>query len=340
MSGTGDEATVRVCSSCSSPVRPDDQFCRSCGAALDAEGGATAPFSPAGGDTSPDVEIALGPPGSRPTLPGLPTGSPKASGPYPDTSAKADGATGPPLWKRREAQLIAGGAAVVLLLVLTAIVAFGGDSGGGTTAAPALVNGEPITVDLEGNTADARVHKVRLERGDTVTVFVTGDRRFEPVVEVASPNGDPVSSQSIAVGNNGSATAITASATGQHEVSISNFGDDQTSYEVEERNTTFTAPQNLAVGDCVTRFAGETWARVSGFMIRPCDRSHDGQVFEQVPDFGDNESEAQAQCDTARNQRIRLPGYVQWKAYWGDDLTCIVVRGDGSQQLTRSIVTP
>ena len=340
MSSTGDEATVRVCSSCNSPIRPEDQFCRSCGAALDAEGGATAPLGRARTDS--DIKVALGPTGSRPspTLPGLPTSSPKGSEPYPDAETKSDGTTNQPPWKRRGVQLIAGGVAVVLLLAAAATMFLGGDSGCGTTAAPALVSGDRIPVALDGNRADPRVHKVRLERGDTVTVFVPADRRFEPVVEVASPNGDPVSSHSIALGNNGSATAITASDTGQHEVSISNFGDEQTSYEVEQRNTTFTAPQQLAVGDCVSRFEGETWDRVSGFMIRPCDRAHDGQVFEQVPDFGDNESEAQAQCDVARNQRIRLPGYVQWRAYWGDDLTCIVVRGNGSQHLTRSIVTP
>ena len=352
MSSGGDD-TIRVCSSCASPVQPSDQFCRSCGSAIGADTGATTPW-PAGGaigDTDPDLDIRLGPSGGPAGPPPGPSGPPPGpSGPPPGprgpapaapatSPAGANPTAGPgPWWQRPVVWIAAGAAALVLLIVLAAVLLASG-GGSGTAEAPALVQGEPTTVALEGNTGATRVHRARFDRGTTATVFVTGDQRFAPTVEIETADGEPVASESIAMGNKGTATTFTTTASGPHTIAISNFADDQPSYDVELRNVRFVTPQQLAVGDCVSRFHDEAWTRVSGFMIRSCDRAHDGQVFEQVPGFGDRESEAQNQCDIARNQRIRLPGYVHWRSFWGDDLTCIVVRGNGSGTLDESLVT-
>lgn len=325
---SGSDPTVQLCTSCGSAIQPDDQFCRSCGAPLGAAGSARA-----AGETESDLDISVGVPG---ILPGLPTDDAE-----PLQLEKAGAAEDPPWWRRSLILLVGCGAAMLVLLIIVAAAVFSADGdGGATTEAADLASGRSVAVALDGETGDARAHQARLSRGSSATVFVTGDPNFDPDIRVESPEGDEVDVEVIRLRNNGNAATFTASETGKYTVEVSNFLDDQESYDAELRKVRFATPEQLAVGDCVTRIENEEWARVSGFMIRPCDRAHDGQVFEQVPDFTDSDSEAQAQCDIARNQRIRLPGYVRWRAYYGDDLTCIVVRGNGSQTLNRSIVTP
>lgn len=332
MSTSGSDPTVQLCTSCGSAIQPTDQFCRSCGAPLGAAGTARVPD----GNGDDELGISLAAPGSLPHLPADPT---EASEPL--TLEQEGPAAEQPWWRRPVVLLAACGAAAVLLVIIVAVaVVSSGGGGGGTTEGPDLANGRSVAVALDGNTDDARTHEARLTRGNSATVFVTGDPSFDPTVSVTSPEGDDVDIDLIRLANNGNAATFTATESGKYRVEVAGFLDDQESYDVEFRKARFVTPEQLAVGDCVTRIGDEEWARVSGFMIRPCDRAHDGQVFEQVPDFTDNDSEAQTQCDVARNQRIRLPGYVHWRAYYGDDLTCIVVRGNGSQSLNRSMVTP
>lgn len=332
VSTSGSDPTVQLCTSCGSAIQPSDQFCRSCGAPLGAAGSARSPHT----DADDELGISLGSPGALPEIP------PDPSGPTEPLTLETEGPVVDRPWWRRQVVLIAAcGAAVVLFVVIVAVaVVSSGEGGGGTTEGPDLASGRSVAVALDGNTDDARTHEARLNRGNSATVFVTGDANFEPVISVTTPEGDDVEVDLIRLANNGTAATFTATESGKYLVEVSGFLDDQESYDAELRKVRFATPEQLAVGDCVTRIDDEEWAHVSGFMIRPCDRSHDGQVFEQVPDFTDNDSEAQTQCDVARNQRIRLPGYVHWRAYYGDDLTCIVVRGNGSQSLNRSLVTP
>lgn len=337
MSIGGDDPTTLMCASCGNSTSPNDQFCRQCGAGLNTSQEITLPrpAAPASGDpttAAPDVVVTLGP--STP-----PSGTVLRSDAAPPGP---DPAPSPPSGSRRPVIIAAAAGAVLLVLVLVVVLALTLGSGPDeqSVTGPALVAGEPVTVSLEGDTAAARVHQMRMSRGDTATVFVTSARRFAPTVAVAGPSGEPVATEVIALGSKGAAATFTATEDGPQSVAISNFSDAQRDYQVERRNVRFRTPEELAVGDCVSRYGDETWAHVSGFTVRSCDRAHEGQVFEQVPGFGDEESDAQTQCDIARNQRVHLPGYVEWRAYWGDDLTCIVVADNGTGTLDRTLVTP
>ncbi|MCB1006835.1 MAG: zinc-ribbon domain-containing protein [Acidimicrobiales bacterium] len=336
MSTSGSDATVQVCTSCGSAIQPTDQFCRSCGAPLGAAGSARAADAGASGSNDDDLTITMGAPGS---LPGLDAETTSPAG-EPVILEKAGDGDASPWWRRSVVLLAACGAAALILVLVVAAAVLSSEGGGSTQEGPDLASGRSVAVSLDGDPSDTMTHEVRLNRGSSATVFVTGDPSFEPTLSVVDPDGEAVDAQLIRLQNNGTAATFSPSKSGKYSVEVSNFLDDQEVYDVELRKSRFATPEELAVGDCVSRVGNEEWARVSGFMIRPCDRAHDGQVFEQIPGFTDNDSEAQNQCDVARNQRIRLPGYVHWRAYYGEDLTCIVVRGNGSGTLERSIVTP
>lgn len=353
MSTSGDDGSTRFCPGCGRPRSVDDLFCRTCGRSLGADTApnpVVAPITapgipatpPAGAPTGPPPGPAVAPPSGPP--PG-PYAAPHVAGP-PYVGAPPGGTAPAPPHRKGNGALIAvlaaAGAAVLLVAIVTTLALRSRSDGDGSedvVAEAALVAGAPVTVQLGDDTESVREHHVQVDQGASATVFVTAGRRFVPEVGVVAPNGDAVAVDLVALGNKGAAATFTATQSGQQSIRVGGFGEGQASYEADFRKVRFRTPEQLQVGDCVSRFDDETWARVSGFMLRPCDRPHDGQVFEQQANFGNDEGAAQEQCDAARNERIQIPGLVNWRAYWGPDLTCVVVRGNGSGTLDRSIVS-
>jgi len=209
-----------------------------------------------------------------------------------------------------------------------------------TVPAPALAAGAPATVTLEADSADdPRVHPLSMGAGQTGTVVVEGQGAFTPVVALLDPNGDEVAAQGVITGPRGAAVNVTAAEGGEYALLVSGFTEGLSGYTVTFRpDETFSTPSQLAVGDCVDRLEGEQWTGVSGFFLADCGQPHEGQVFEQAPGNTASGQAAHEQCDVARGQRILLPGYVAWYAYWGEGLTCVVVNRTGGA-LTSSIVS-
>lgn len=209
-----------------------------------------------------------------------------------------------------------------------------------TVVAPPLAAGAPATVPIEADTNDSpRVHPMTMTGGQTGTIVVTSDQRFTPQVALLTPEGTEVPMQGLALGRRGAAVAVSAPSAGEYSLLISGFSSVQTAYTVEfHADEAFLTPAQLAVGDCVNRLEGEDWRSVSGFFVIGCDQPHEGQVFEQVAGATESGQAAQERCDVARNEHILLPGFVNWFAYWGGDLTCILTSGTGAP-LTGSLVS-
>ncbi len=203
-----------------------------------------------------------------------------------------------------------------------------------------LTPGSPVQVSVDTDTRDEpRIHPLALSAGDTGTVVVSANQPFNAVVALVDPDGAEVATQGVALGRRGAAVAVNASTTGDHEIVVSGFPPSLTGYTVEYRpDETFVTPAQTAIGDCVNRLEGEEWRNANGFFVVSCDQPHEGQVFEQLPGVTDSGQAAHTRCDTARNNRVLVPGFVAWQAYWGAGLTC-VLQGANGGLLTGSLVS-
>ncbi len=285
----------------------------------------------------------------------LPPGSPYTPAP-PYTAAPAAYGAPPTKGGRSNNVILALAAVVVALVVGLAYVWLSGGSDdnqaadeqpptetietSSTVVAPALAGGVPATVPIEGDTGDdPRIHPLSLSSGQTGTVVIDADGAFTPVVALLDPDGNELPSQGVTTGPRGAAVGITASDGGEHSLLVSGFTGSMNRYTITfQPDQTFVIPSQLAVGDCVDRLEGERWNAVSGFFVADCAQPHEGQIFEQAPGNTASGQPAQEQCHLARTQRVPIPGYVAWYAYWGDGLTCVVVNRTGGL-LTDSVVT-
>jgi len=247
--------------------------------------------------------------------------------------------------------LIAAGVLVVALLVYLLTSQGSGDDATNattppataptatTTVAPPLGANAPATVAIESGTSQSpRVHPLTLAAGQTGTVVVRANEPFTPVIQLFSADDAAVPLSGTSLGRRGAAVAVSAPAAGEYSLVVSGFSDRQQGYTIEfHPDEAFLAPEQLGLGDCVNRLDGEDWRSVSGFFVTSCDQPHEGQVFEQAAG-GLSGQAAQDRCGEARHQRILIPGFVSWFAYWGADLTC-VARGANGAMLTQSIVS-
>lgn len=208
-----------------------------------------------------------------------------------------------------------------------------------TVDAPALSGGRPVSVTLDPSTLDRpREHPLTLRANQTGTVVVTADAGFEPIVALVSPNESEVPTEGVALTGGGAAVTVQARGAGEYALLVSGFSSGQSGYDVEFRGgDPFVTPADVEVGDCVDALSGEQIESVSGFFVVDCAGPHRGQVFERIPGATESGQAAQERCDTARNERIPLAGRVNWVAYWGDGLTCVVVAGS-TEPLTGSLV--
>lgn len=360
----------------SAPGGPTGHFCTHCGAALDpaaafcghcaAPTGATPDASGQAPPTAPTPIPPMGPTGPPPGPTGPPHGpgwvspdanTPPAGMPYVAPPPPGPVPAGSPAPAGRGALtgvLIGVGALAVLVIGILVYVAVNSGSDGetadtvppqtvptsATVGAPALSSSAPVSVTLDPSTIDRpREHPLTLTANQAGTVVVTSDQAFEPTVALVGPNGSEVPTEGVALADGGAAVTIHARGAGEYALLVSGFSSGQAGYDVEFRpSDTFVTPSQLAVGDCVEPLAGEEMESVSGFFVVDCAGAHRGQVFERASGASDTGQAAQERCDTARNQRVPLGGRVNWFAYWGDGLTCVLISGSGDP-LTGSLVT-
>lgn len=312
--GGAQDVTGRQCSRCGHPVDVDDHFCANCGALVGP------------GPTSPTAE--------PPVAPSMPAGQPPPPAPATPTAGPARRPWAP--WVLAGLVLVAGAAVIVVLLVRDT---GGGDSTPEAVEAPALIEGQPLPVTIDADPDAPRAHPVTLTGGDEATVFVTTGEPFTLTVGVRDPAGNPVLVEATALGNRGVAASFSTAASGEHTVEVDGFSATQPGYTAEVQvGARFTRPEDVPVSGCVDRWGEEPWSQLSGFLVVECDGPHEGQVFLQADDFGGQEQAAQRRCRAARRDRVRVPGYVSWVAYWGEDLTCVLV-GRQDTTLDRSLVT-
>lgn len=244
------------------------------------------------------------------------------------------GSSVPPNPARRSGKgwrtLALGSAALTVVSAICLVVLLGGDDQAApplvTVAAPSLAASEPTDVDLgEADIDTAQVHEVSLRSGERGTVFVTAEEEFAPRLVVLEPGGSPIGADPIALGERGAALTFTASERGDYEVTVSAFEPGQGGYTVEfVPDVRFVSPGSIRVGGCVDRREGERWETVNGFILVACSQTHDGQVFAQIEGFDGNARDAHDACDEARSAQIPVAGYIDWQAYWGDGLTCVL----------------
>ncbi|MCB9373538.1 MAG: hypothetical protein H6518_12295 [Microthrixaceae bacterium] len=209
-----------------------------------------------------------------------------------------------------------------------------------TVDAPALTAAAPVSVTLDASTIDRpREHPLTLRANQTGTVVVTSGQTFEPTVALVGPNGSEVPTDGVALTGGGAVVNVQARGAGDYALLVSGFASGQGGYDVEFRPADpFVTPSQVAVGDCVEPLEGESMESASGFFVVDCAGAHRGQVFERAAGATDTDQAAQERCDAARNQRVPLGGRVNWFAYWGDGLTCVLISGSGDP-LTGSLVT-
>jgi len=202
-----------------------------------------------------------------------------------------------------------------------------------------IVPETPVRVAIDDGTEELeRVHPLELQRRSSGTIVVTSTDAFDPQIALVNADGDEVPLEGVAVGDHGGAVALRAPRAGSYELVVGGFSEGQAGYRVEYLpQADFVAFSDLTVGDCVNRLSGERWMDASGFFIVPCGQPHEGQVLERLPSARVEGQGAQERCDIARHRRIRLGGYVNWTAYWGDGVTCII-RNRTSALLTGPIV--
>lgn len=358
-------STGAFCTQCGAAIPPNAVFCGSCGNPTGRSAGAEASAPP------PTVPNPVAPPpttppsGPPPGPTGPPTGSgwsgpnaitPPAGTPY--VTPPSAPIAGPPPAAASTSRgplpgVLIGVGVVVVVLIIGIIVVMavngGSDDNADTTSetvptsatvdAPALTPSAPVSVTLDPSTLDEpRVHPLTLRANQAGTVVVTSGQTFEPTVALVAPNGSEVPTEGVALADGGAAVTVQARGAGDYELLVSGFSPGQTSYDVAfRRRDVFVTPSQVSVGDCVDPLDTEQMESVSGFFVVGCAGAHRGQVFLRDAGATDTGQAAQERCDAARNQRVPLAGRVNWFAYWGDGLTCVVVSGDDSP-LTGSIV--
>lgn len=353
---TPGSTTGGFCTHCGEPLDPTAAFCGHCATPTGVSPDAAVPtvpnpVAPPSGPPSGPTGPPPGPGRVSPDAIAPPAGMPYVSPPAgPPTAVAASPAT------RRGATtgvLIGLGVfAVVLLIGAVVFVAVNRGSDdetadtvppqtipvSATVDAPALSGGRPVSVTLDPSTLDRpREHPLTLRANQTGTVTVT-DGGFEPVVALVGPNGSEVPTEGVALNDGGAAVTVQARGAGEYSLLVSGFSSGQSGYDVEFRGgDPFVTPADVEVGDCVDALSGEQIESVSGFFVVDCAGPHRGQVFERIPGATESGQAAQERCDAARNERIPLAGRVNWVAYWGDGLTCVVVAGS-TEPLTGSVV--
>ncbi len=348
-------STGHFCTHCGAPIDPTAAFCGHCAAPTGVSPEATVPTAPI------PVPPAGPPPGPTGPPPGPGWGSPDAvtppaGMPYVVPPPVPAEAPAPPSSGRSAMTgvLIGLGAfAVVLVIGLVVFLAVNGGSDentsdtvppqtvptSATVEGPALAASTPVSVTLDPATLDQpREHPFTLRANQAGTVVVTSGQAFEPTVALVGPNGSEVPTEGVALADGGAAVRINARGAGEYTLLVSGFSSGQSGYDLEfhPRDPFFT-PSEVEVGDCVEPLAGESMDSPSGFFVVDCAGAHRGQVFERIPGASDTDQAAQERCDAARNERIPLAGRVNWFAYWGDGLTCVVISG-GGDPLTGSVV--
>lgn len=351
---SGDSA--HYCTHCGEPLDPTAAFCGHCATPTGVSRDAAAPTVP--------NPVAAPPAGPPPGPSGPPPGpgrvsaeslTPPAGTPYVSPPpGPAPVAAAPPTGRSATTGVLIGlGVFAVVLLIglgVFVVVRQGSDDEtadtvppqtipvSATVDAPALSGGRAVTVTLDPSTIDRpREHPLTLRANQTGTVTVT-DGGFEPVVALVGPNGSEVPTEGVALTDGGAAVTVQSRGAGEYSLLVSGFSSGQSGYDVAFRGgDPFVTPADVEVGDCVDVLSGEQIESVSGFFVVDCAGPHRGQVFERIAGATETGQAAQERCDAARNQRIPLGGRVNWVAYWGDGLTCVVVAGS-TEPLTGSLV--